>query len=68
MELLTPEEVMEKFRLKKRKTLDNWLYYGTLPRKLTIKVGGNLYFLKDKLDEFLESTYNTQNNIKCARA
>lgn len=60
MELLTIEEVMAMFHLKKRKTIDNWLYAGTLPRSLTIKIGRNVFFVKDKLDNFIKSTYEKQ--------
>ncbi len=60
MELLTIEEVMAMFHLKKRKTIDNWLYAGTLPRSLTVKIGRNVFFVKDKLDNFIKSTYEKQ--------
>lgn len=60
MELLTIEEVMAMFHLKKRKTIDNWLYAGTLPRSLTVKIGRNVFFVKDKLDSFIKSTYEKQ--------
>lgn len=60
MELLTIEEVIAKFHLKKRKTIDNWLYAGTLPRSLTVKIGRNVFFVKDKLDNFIKSTYEKQ--------
>lgn len=60
MELLTIEEVMAMFHLKKRKTIDNWLYAGTLPRSLTVKIGRNVFFVKDKLNNFIKSTYEKQ--------
>ena len=61
MELLSIENVMTIFHLKNRKTIDNWLYSGTLPRSLTVKIGRNVFFLKDKLEEFLNNTYEKQN-------
>lgn len=63
MDLLTAEEVMLIFRKKKPKDIYNMLYAGTLPRSLTFKVGSNLYFVKAKLDEFLQNKYNEQNGI-----
>ena len=60
MELLTIQQVMEIFHLTNRKTIDNWLYSGTLPRNLTIKMGRNLFFVKAKLYEYLEETYSKQ--------
>lgn len=63
MELLTIEEVVAMFHLKKRKTIDNWLYSGTLPRNLTVKIGRNLFFLKDKLEAFIVATYENQQEI-----
>lgn len=61
MELLTVEEVTALLHLKNRKTIDNWLYSGILPRELTLKIGRKLFFVKSKLDEFLKTSYAAQN-------
>lgn len=50
MELLTVEEVATMLHLKNRKSVDNWLYSGVLPRELTMKIGRKLFFVKAKLD------------------
>ncbi len=63
MELLTIEEVMAMFHLKKRKTIDNWLYSGTLPRSLTLKIGRNVFFVKEKLENFIKISYEKQQEI-----
>lgn len=60
MELLTIKEVMAMFHLTKRKTIDNWLYSGTLPRSLTVRIGRHVFFIKDKLEEFIKNTYQEQ--------
>lgn len=60
MELLTIKEVMAMFHLTKRKTIDNWLYSGTLPRSLTVRIGRHVFFMKDKLEEFIKNTYQEQ--------
>ena len=60
MELLTVAEVANLFHLKKRKTIDNWLYSGTLPRELTVKIGRNLFFVKSKLEEFIKNANEEQ--------
>ena len=57
MELLTIKEVMAMFHLSKRKTIDNWLYSGTLPRSLTVRIGRHVFFIKDKLEELIKNTY-----------
>ena len=54
MELLTTQNVADMFH-KPKKTIDNWLYSGTLPRNLTVKMGRHVFFLKDKLDDFITS-------------
>lgn len=64
MELLTIEEVMAMFHLKKRKTIDNWLYAGTLPRSLTVKIGRNVFFVKEKLENFIKTTYEKQQEVR----
>lgn len=60
MELLTVEEVATMLHLKNRKTIDNWLYTGTLPRELTLKIGRKLFFVKEKLEEFIKNSYEVQ--------
>ncbi len=60
MELLTIEEVAAIFKLSKRKTIDNWLYTGVLPRSLTVKIGKHVFFMKDKLDEFIKNAHLKQ--------
>lgn len=60
MELLTIEEVAVMFHLKKRKTIDNWLYSGTLPRNLTVRIGRNVFFMKDKLEAFIKAMNEEQ--------
>jgi predicted DNA-binding transcriptional regulator AlpA len=60
MELLTAQEVMIIFKKKKPKDIYNMLYAGTLPRNLTLKIGSNLYFVKSKLEEYLQNQYKTQ--------
>ena len=54
MEFLTIEDVMKIFHKKDRKTIDNWLYTGVLPRSLTIKMGRSVFFDKAKLEDFLK--------------
>lgn len=61
MELLTINDVMAMFHLSKRKTIDNWLYSGTLPRSLTVKIGRHVFFLKDKLEDFIKNVNAAQN-------
>ncbi len=53
---MTPEEVANFLNLKNRKTVDNMLYSGTLPRCLTVKLGRNVLFFRDKLIKYLEKT------------
>lgn len=60
MELLTIEEVAAIFRVPKRKTIDNWLYTGVLPRALTVKIGKHVFFVKDALNKFLKEKYENQ--------
>jgi predicted DNA-binding transcriptional regulator AlpA len=60
MELLTIKEVMDMFHLTKRKTIDNWLYSGTLPRSLTVRIGRHVFFIKDKLEDFLKTVNEEQ--------
>lgn len=60
MELLTIKEVMDMFHLTKRKTIDNWLYSGTLPRSLTVRIGRHVFFIKDKLEDFIKTINEEQ--------
>lgn len=60
MEFLTIKEVMDMFHLTKRKTIDNWLYSGTLPRSLTVRIGRHVFFIKDKLEDFLKTVNEEQ--------
>ena len=55
MELLTIDEIVKLLHLKNRKTIDNWLYNGTIPRGLTVKIGHRVLFFKDKFEEFIRS-------------
>ncbi|MEI7474723.1 MAG: hypothetical protein WCK67_08075 [bacterium] len=56
MELMTIEDVKNFFKVKKRKTIDDWLNRGVLDKdKLTIKVGGRRFFVKERLIEFLNT-------------
>lgn len=56
MELMTIEDVKDFFKVKKRKTIDDWLNRGILDRdKLTIKVGSRRFFIKEKLIAFLNT-------------
>ena len=55
MELMTIEDVVKFFKVKNRRTIDNWLYTGALPRnEVTAKIGNKVYFIKEKLIEFLQ--------------
>lgn len=54
MEFLTYQQVADMFPGKNRKTIDNWLNTGVLPKKrLTIKIGGSSFFVKEELEKFL---------------
>lgn len=64
MELMTIKDVAEFFSVKGRATIDNWLYSGILPKSLTIKVGGRVFFVKEKLEKFLQEQYEMQ-AVKC---
>lgn len=64
MELLTIDEVATFLHLKNRKTIDNWLYSGVLPRGLTMKIGRRLFFVKSKLEEFIKNRYEAQCGAK----
>ncbi len=57
---LSIQDVADMFHLKSKKTVDNWLYSGTLPRSLTVKLGRHVFFIRAKLEEFLENTANKQ--------
>lgn len=60
MELLTIEEVAAIFKQQNRKTIDNWLYNGTLPRALTVKIGKHVFFVKPALEKFIQEKYEKQ--------
>lgn len=60
MELMTIENVAKFFSVKGRATIDSWLFNGILPKSLTIKVGGRVFFVKEKLEEFLKTQYEQQ--------
>ena len=60
MELMTIDDVANFFSVKGRATIDNWLYGGILPKSLTIKVGRRVFFVKEKLEEFLKKQYEQQ--------
>lgn len=53
MQLLNFEQVAEMFPDKNAKGIKNWFQGGVLPMELTVKVGKNRYFIKEKLEEFL---------------
>ena len=56
MELMTIDDLVTFFKVKNRRTIDNWLYTGALPKeKLTKKIGNKVYFIKEKLEEFLKN-------------
>jgi hypothetical protein len=60
MDLLTREETAEFFKAKNAKVISNWLYQEILPRnELTVKIGGRLFFLKEKLEEFILNKMHT---------
>lgn len=44
MELLTAEDLVKLLHLKSTKTIYNWLYSGTMPRSLTVKISRNVFF------------------------
>jgi hypothetical protein len=54
MELMTIEDAVKFFKVKDRRTIDNWLYTGALPRnEVTTKIGNKVYFIKEKLEQFI---------------
>lgn len=63
MELMSYEDVMKFFDFKTRHTIDNWLFTGVLPRTLTVKIGRRIYFLKDKLEEFIKQQAEIQSKL-----
>ena len=52
--LLQLKDVAEIFH-KDIKGIRNWLQNGVLPRNVTVKIGRNVYFHRDKLNAFIES-------------
>lgn len=69
MELMNYEDVMKFFHFETRSTIDNWLFTGVLPRSVTVKVGKRVYFLKEKLEEFIKQQAEKQAklNIKAVK-
>lgn len=55
MELLNFNDTAKLFPGKNGKGIQNWLQAGVLPLELTVKIGRNRYFFKDKLEEFILS-------------
>jgi hypothetical protein len=55
MELLNFEDTAKFFPGKNARGIQNWLQSGVLPIELTVKIGRNRYFLKDKLVDFILS-------------
>ncbi len=53
MEFMTVEDVATALHLKNSKTIYNWLYSGSLPRSITVKIGKNLFFIKEKFEDFI---------------
>ena len=53
MEFMTVEDVTTALHLKNSKTIYNWLYSGSLPRSITVKIGKNLFFIKEKFEDFI---------------
>lgn len=61
MELMTIEDVRDFFKVKKRRTIDDWLLRGILDKqKLTVKIGGRRFFVKEKLLEFVKDQMTEQ--------
>ena len=57
---LSIQDVADMLHLKNKKTVDNWLYTGVLPRNLTFTLGRRVFFHRAKLEEFIENTANKQ--------
>lgn len=53
MELLGFEDVAKMFPNKNVKGIKNWLQTGVLSLDLTVKIGKNRYFVKEKLEAFI---------------
>lgn len=59
MELLNALDVADIFRLKgsdkeKHRKILNWLNNGVLPRSVTIKMGRDILFVREKIEQFIE--------------
>ena len=59
MELLNALDVADIFRLKgsdkeKHRKILNWLNNGILPRSVTIKMGRDILFVREKTEQFIE--------------
>jgi len=56
MELMTIEDAVKFFKVKNRRTIDNWLYTGALPRdEITTKIGNKVYFIKEKIEKYINN-------------
>lgn len=59
MQLLNTLDVADIFRLtgtdkQKHKKIMNWLTRGYLPRSTTVKMGCEIFFIREKIDKFIE--------------
>ena len=52
-ELLTPEDLLKLFKVS-RKTIDNWVADGVLPKP--IKMGRRIFWKRSEIDAYLESS------------
>lgn len=61
---LSIQDTADMLHLKNKKTIENWLYTGVLPRSLTVKLGRRVFFIRERFEEFLENTAEQQNKEK----
>lgn len=59
MNLLNSLDVAEYFRFvgtdkQKHKKVMNWLNNGVLPRSVTVKIGREILFVKERIEEFIQ--------------
>jgi len=59
MNLLNSLDVAEYFRFigtdkQKHRKVMNWLNNGVLPRSVTVKIGRDVLFVKEKIEKFVE--------------
>ena len=59
MNLLNSIDVAEYFRLvgtdkQKHRKIMNWLNNGVLPRSVTVKIGRDVLFVREKIEKFIE--------------